>query len=558
VKAMSLMGSLYVGTSGLQTNQNSLNTTAHNMSNVDTKGYTRQQVLQANRIYNTISNNSTGVAQKQVGMGVNYAATRQVRDIFLDATYRQEAGRSSFYEVSYGTIEEVENLLGELDGTAFQEALNDLWTSIQELDKTPESAVTQGLFVQRSAEFLARSQSVYEGLEDYQNNLNLQLYDQVEKMNGYANKIRDLNESIRKIETAGIEHANDLRDERNEALDELSKLGNISYKEDLYGSILVSFEGTPYVTADSVYEIGMQQDEVTGFYTPFWPQNATHTTNSSGVIEYDITDAKVFSFAQEISTDLDTDVGMLKAILLARGDHRATYADMQDADYYNENIAQSVLMNIQAEFDQLVHTVTTKINETIANASDSASGYLCEDDGRPIQVFQKVANEGYVYNTLTSTWDYVPEDTSNVYNTETLYTTSNMKINATLQNNPASLGFVKEDGSMDQETASALKDIFEDENYTLNPNVVTKNNFMDYYSSLVAQVGNSGSVYKSILENQQSTVSSTDAARQQLLAVSTDEELGNMIKFQNAYNASSRYINAVSEMLEHVLQTLGQ
>lgn len=555
---MSLMGSLYVGTSGLQTNQNSLNTTAHNMSNVDTEAYTRQQVLQTSRIYNTISNNSTGVAQKQVGMGVNYAATRQVRDIFLDSTYRQEAGRSAFYEISYGTIEEVENLLGELDGTAFQEALDDLWTSIQELDKTPESAVTQGLFVQRAAEFLARSQSVYEGLEDYQDNLNLQLYNQVDLMNEYANKIRDLNESIRKIETAGIEHANDLRDERNEMLDELSKLGNISYKEDLYGSILVSFEGTPYVTSDTVYEIGMQMDEVTGFYTPFWPQNATHTTNASGVIEYDITDAEVFSFAQEISTDLDTDVGKLKAIILARGDHRATYADMQDADYYNDNVAQSVLMNVQAEFDQLVHTVTTKINEVIANANDASTGYLCEEDGRPIQVFQKITNEGYVYNTGTSTWDYVPEDTSNVFNTETLYTTSNMKINATLQNNPASLGFVKEDGSMDQETASALKDIFEDEQYTLNPNVVTKNNFMDYYSSLVAQVGNSGSVYYSILQNQEATVMATDSARQELLAVSTDEELGNMIKFQNAYNASSRYINAVSEMLEHILQTLGQ
>lgn len=554
---MSLMGSLYVGTSGLQTNQNSLNTTAHNISNVDTEGYTRQQVLQSSKIYNTISKNATGVAQKQVGMGVNYAATRQIRDVFLDATYRKETGRSSFYEVSYGTLEEVENLLGELDGTAFQESLNDLWIAIQELDKTPESAVTQGLFIQRSAEFLARSQSVYEGLCDYQDNLNLQLENKVNEMNSYANEIRDLNERIRKIETAGVENANDLRDERNLLLDNISKMGNISYKEDLYGSVIVSFEGTPYVTGDRVYEMGMKLDEVSGFHTPFWPQNAKFTLNSDGKKIYDITDAKVFSFSQPISTNLNTDVGMLKAILLARGDHHATYADLQNKEHYNDNVAQSVLMNIQAEFDQLVHSVATKINEVFANASNPDTKYLCEADGSPVQIFKKIVNEGYIYNTLTSSWDFVPEDTSNVYNTETLYSIMNMKINANLQNNPASLGFVLEDGSMDQKTVGKLKDIFVEEIYTLNPNVVTKNNFMDYYSSLVAQVGNSGSVYHSILENQKATVMATDSARQELLAVSTDEELSNMIRFQNAYNASSRYINAVTEMLDHVLRTLG-
>lgn len=52
---MSLMGSLYLGVSGLQTSNNALNTTAHNMSNLDTVGYTRQQVSQATRTYNTIS-----------------------------------------------------------------------------------------------------------------------------------------------------------------------------------------------------------------------------------------------------------------------------------------------------------------------------------------------------------------------------------------------------------------------------------------------------------------------------------------------------------------------
>ena len=50
---------------------------------------------------------------------------------------------------------------------------------------------------------------------------------------------------------------------------------------------------------------------------------------------------------------------------------------------------------------------------------------------------------------------------------------------------------------------------------------------------------------------------SVDNARQQVVGVSSDEELSNMIRFQNAYNASSRYINVISEMLEHIISTLG-
>lgn len=81
---------------------------------------------------------------------------------------------------------------------------------------------------------------------------------------------------------------------------------------------------------------------------------------------------------------------------------------------------------------------------------------------------------------------------------------------------------------------------------------------MDYYTDLVSQVANSGSVYRSIYENQENTVESAQSAREQVVGVSSDEELSNMIKFQNAYNASSRYINVISQMLEHLISTLGR
>ena len=91
----------------------------------------------------------------------------------------------------------------------------------------------------------------------------------------------------------------------------------------------------------------------------------------------------------------------------------------------------------------------------------------------------------------------------------------------------------------------------------LNPEVKKLTTFLDYYNDLVSQVANSTSVSRSIFVNQENTTEATGNAREQILGVSSDEELSNMIRFQNAFNASSRYINSISEMLAHIINTLG-
>ncbi len=585
---MSLMGSLYIGSSGLQTSQNALNTTAHNLSNIDTVGFTRQQVQQSARRYVTLQVNPKAVNNKQTGLGVEYSRVKQIRDYFLDQTYRKESGRSMFYQVSTEVMEEVESQLGEMNGEAFQTTITDFWTAVQELAKNPASSVTQGLLVQRASEFVERAAAVYDGLSSYQNNLNIQIRDQVNKINKYGKQVLALNDSIRAIEAGGIEHANDLRDARNQILDELSQMASISYEENLYGDVSIQIEGVDFVKGDMCYEIGLDEDPATGFYTPFWPINASYRIQEDGTKDYIIDGAEVFNLDREISSDMNTDIGGLKAMLLARGDHRADYTDIE-GNY--DSISQSVVMNIQAEFDQLIHNVITKVNGILADAAGVKTGDItlddgsvltgarfcnvCEDgymrssDGSPIQLFEKATTDGY--RKVTGKVTYTDEDGALqtaegefwVYNEEnpkeedSLYTVKNLRIDQELMQEPARLGFRRADGSEDIETAEALKAAFTEESYTLNPNVKKKTTFVDYYDDLVSQVANSGFVYRSIYENQVTTVESVESAREQVIGVSSDEELSNMIRFQNAYNASSRYINVISEMLEHIINTLG-
>ncbi len=570
------MGSLYVGSSGLQTSQNALNTTAHNLSNVETVGYTRQQVQQSAKTYNTLSINPEGIANQQIGLGVTYSRVKQVRDIFLDTTYRKESGRCSFYQTTTETMEEVESLLGELNGEAFQTNMNDLWTAVQELVKDPSSSIVQGLLVQRAGEFVERAVNIYEGMTFYQNNLNLQIAQQVGIINDYGQKILKLNEQIRCVEAGGIERANDYRDARNQLLDELGSLVNISVKEGDYGEVSVRIENVDFIKGDTCYEIALDQDETTGFYTPYWPQNASYVIADNGARIYNKEGAEVFNLKREISSDKNTDIGGLKAMLLARGDHQADYTDIEK-DY--SSVSESVIMNIQAEFDQLVHNIATKVNSILAEAAgvvqgdltladgtvltdasyceNVIDGYMRKEDGSPIQMFAKATTEGYTKVTGADGKEYWVYNEEDFAQQDFLYTLKNIRIDEELQQKPASLNFMMKDGSVDVETAEKLKDAFTEEIYTLNPEVKKTTTFLDYYNDLVSQVANSGAVYRSIYTNQEDTVEATENARQQIIGVSSDEELSNMIRFQNAFNASSRYVNAISEMLAHLINTLG-
>ena len=550
---MPLMGSLYIGASGLQSGQNALNTTAHNLTNIDTTGFTRQQTLLSSKRYITISKNPAAVSDQQYGIGVNLSAVRQVRDYFLDQTYRKESGRSTFYEASTDVLGEVENVLGELNGEDFQTSLTNLWTAVQELSKDPSSSVTQGLLVQRSAEFINRANAVYQDLTNYQDNLNKQIKEKVTTINQYGKQIQALNDQIRKIECGGIEHANDLRDTRNQILDELGKLCKMTYSEDSTGNVSVRIEDSDFVRGDLFYEIGLDASDATGFYTPFWIRDAEYTVLADGTKKYNIEGAQVFNLDQTVSSSLDTDIGGLKALLLARGDHRSNYTDINN-NY--DSISQSIVMNVQAEFDQMIHHVTTKINGILAEVYDPSRGYMCDKDGSPLQLFQKVTTDGYEKVTDAGgnvTWKYAEEDP---VRTDTLYTLGNLQVNANLLREPSMLSFKKADGSADYDTTDKLKAAFTDESYTLNPNVLKKTTFVDYYKDLVSQVANTGSAFRNIYENQQTTVEATYNAREQIVGVSSEEELSNMIRFQNAYNASSRYINVINELLEHIISTL--
>lgn len=548
---MPLFGSLYIGASGLQTSQNAMNTTAHNMTNVDTKGYTRQQILLNTRTYQTLSVNASAVAYQQYGLGVYYAQTRQVRDMFLDKTYRKESGRSAFYETNTKVIDEMEDLFGEFQGVEFSDSLQNLWKTIQDLDRDPCNMTNQNLLVSRCNEFLTRAALVYKGLCEMQDNLNKQVKNTVDALNDYGKELVEINQQIMKAEAGDVENANDLRDRRNYILDEMSKMGKISYEEDIYGAVTVKFEGVDFVRTESVAEMAVYADPDTGLYTPYWPQLADYNTTPWGEKIPILESVTVYDMTQEIRSSLNTDIGSLRALLYARGDKRATYQDVakENIEAYNRDISQSLIMNVQAEFDQLVNKVVTAINDVLRQAAESEpdtdymkardeNGNVLKDAlGNPIalQMFELISDD--------------PEKG---------FTIGNMIVNEDLKREPGMLSFRLKDGSEDKATTARLKVAFSEETHTLNPNLETKVSLIGYYGNLIDQLAITGEANKEIADLQAEVVNETFSAREMIVGVSDSEEMEFMIKFQNAFNASSRYVNVINEMIEHILNTLGR
>jgi flagellar hook-associated protein 1 FlgK len=258
-------------------------------------------------------------------------------------------------------------------------------------------------------------------------------------------------------------------------------------------------------------------------------------------------------------------------------------------EYYNDNISESGLMNTLSELDQLIHGVVTKMNDifcpnttmtvaagetwTDANGNTLTVGdtYDCLDQAKAgktsdgaigkEELFSRSGVKRYTEYTYTdgggtkhTAYIYNKED---VANATSLYTTDNLEINPAVKDNIGELAVYTANGAVDYEKAKALYAEWSKGFATLNPSATAKSTFQDYYSKLVSEVGNVGSVYKSKSTSAETTVSGLDADRQMVMGVSSDEELSNMIKFQNAYNAASRYMNVVSEMLEHIVTALG-
>ena len=553
-------GSLFVGASGLMSAQNSLNVTANNLANVDTKGYVREQVRYTDQNYITTKNPTKGTNMHQTGLGVSIGDVAHARDIFLDKAYRLETGRSAFYSTYYEVNTQVEDLFQELDGEQFKGAVGDFWQAFQELAKTPEDTTIQNLVLQKAELFLTRSQSLYSNLQSYQTNLNQQVADSVDKVNKLGNRIYELNNIIQKIESGGVETAMTYRDERDNLIDELASYGAVSYQENQFGFMNIDFEGVEFVDEMGCHNMGIYvEDRTTGFYTPYWPQT---TDEASG--KY----TKVFKL-DNISVEYETDIGKIKALLKARGDKYGKASDLVDMESYSK-VHDCTVTEVEAQLDRLTTTIINTINDiycpnTTYTSPDGLTYTVLDTENcarnkngdlPPEELFVRIGQKERYTETYIDGQKFYVYNEPNPGDDSTWYAMGSVTVNDDLKKVITLMPAYRKDGAVNYEMANKLADMWTKTPFTLDPTDTEPTTFEGYYDKMISKLGSKGSVYKTAAETMESTVNSVENSRKQVTGVSSDEELTNLVKYQSAYNAASRYISVISEMTELIVTGL--
>jgi flagellar hook-associated protein 1 FlgK len=513
--------------------------------------------------------------------------------------------------------------------------------------------VARSSLIQYASAFITRANTIYSELCDYQDTLNTEVVNSINRINELGDTILSLNKQIQGIESAGGEKANDLRDERDSALDELSGYIKISYYEEASGRVVVSCEGNPFVGENNVNHMSYRMVEGTTLMLPTWPSfetdvfditkpivNGDNDTGSlKGLImargSVPVTASSVPVKPDEEDYDLTTDVGL--------AEYNAAYADYEKAqDYYNTYIEPSAILSAFAGLDKLVNGIVEGINDilcpekqltltqplTDANGEDlqadmyyytSSESVLYTGTGQEVQGVvsgtaadgsdiysyeyddqlysfdvdgnrQKVDADTYVYSILDlDATDYGSDDDRTVgeelfsrKNTdryiviqdangddmyvrnnldirgnESLYTIGNLEINETVAHNVGKIPLTTLVGGEDFERAEQLLDLWSADFASLNPELYSKATYDVYYTNFIDEYATMGKVLQNYVSNQETMVDGYDNQRLEIEGVSSDEELEKMIKYQQAYNAASRYINVVDSMIEHIINSLG-
>jgi flagellar hook-associated protein 1 FlgK len=252
---------------GLTANQRSLDVTSHNIANVNTPGYSRQEaVLSAARSLNLDSGAVIDGKGAQIGQGVDVLEYRRLRDDFLDLQWRAQNMTAGQSDVTAQRLSQAQDALADGSGNDLGKQLDTFWTAWQTLAANPQSTSAKAA-VAGAAQTLAQG---FQGLDTDFASLAAQstqavgdLLSTAGPIQPIATELASLNQQINTATQAGIK-PNDLLDRRDLLLDQLSRYGQVSVQPDpaldasgqpaYPGMIQVSFAGaaTPLVSQTAV------------------------------------------------------------------------------------------------------------------------------------------------------------------------------------------------------------------------------------------------------------------------------------------------------------------
>ncbi|MBA9026724.1 flagellar hook-associated protein FlgK [Peribacillus huizhouensis] len=529
---------------GLNTSQSALYTMSQNVANANTPGYTRQRVNFAQTTaFPTPGMNSPMVAG-QLGTGVQAESVQRVRESFLDVQFRNQANKVGYYGTLSESLVKMEGIMNEPTETGLQATLDKFWKSLQDLSTNTENSGARSV-VAASGQMVADTLNYYyNSLTSVQKDIGNQITVKEQEINSILVNISEVNRQISEVEPNGF-LPNDLYDKRDSLVDSLSQLVNIKVT-----NVIPSDYGNAKPIAEGLYNIELITKDGTS-YTP--PVNLV-SVNKSGILGIN----KV-----EVSYDQNTTPKMVDGVKF--GDRL-----VKDTSFSGQ-LAGLIESYGYMKTDGATTTVVGRYPDMLQKLNNMTEAFMNE--------FNAIHRRGFALNEETDTaadgtiikkagnekdfFEIIPGK----------HPAEGIKVRDEILDDPTLIAAGGKSGaSADNENAQKLADLkkvdfnqytYLTEDDPLNPGEKKKlpsglNGSLDsFYSGLIGAMGVDSQGAEKNYTNSTILANSVDYNRQSVSAVSLDEEMTDMIRFQQAYNASSRVINMMDEMLDKIVNGLG-
>lgn len=524
---MSTFHGLEMAKQSLFAQQSALSATGHNIANANTKGYTRQRVnFETASPYPAASRNRPEMPG-QMGTGVEAGTIQRVRHQFLDHQFRAENSSSGYWSTKADAFSRMESLMNEPSENGLNQTMDQFWQSLQDLAVSPDNAGARSVVGQRGQAVAETFHYLSDSLSSMRTDLRNQIDVTVKDTNATLDKINNINEQVKDIETNGM-LANDLYDERDRLIDELSEIVNVEV------SYTKSSDGAPD-NADGLATIKLADENgsaidgavlVNGDITDGGKMgyNELRVSYSGGI--YDAVD-EISVNGQHYKPTSFASNGSLQGLVESYG-----YTDVDNVSDVNEaeNVAavNGTYTDMLNHLDEMAQKFANTFND-VHNDGENLEG----DQGQDIPSF---------FNNISARGE-------SSYNTAAAIT-----VNQDILNNPDLIAAAdKDEGPGDGSNASALADVFDDTEVGLGENTSVRS----FYESMIGDMAVNTEKVNTMAENSGILRSQVEEQRMSVSSVSLDEEMSNMIKFQHAYSAAARSMTAVDEMIDRVINNMG-
>lgn len=609
---------LTIASSGLNAYQVALNTTANNISNVQTKGYTRQQANRSSsdalRVY---------AAYGTMGSGVTTTSIKQIRNQYYDTKYWYNQSSVGLYDTKLNYLKQIENhyLDDEDNAKGFTTIFNNMFNALDTLKNNAADKNIRQQFIGKAQDLATYFNSASSGLKEIQSSANEEIKSTVQNINAIAEKISLLNQQINVIEGQGG-YANELRDQRALLVDELSAIvptevieapvtntnfpdmqtGATYYTVKIGGQLLV--DTYDYNTLECVSrEHKINQSDNEGLYDIKWAKTG-NTFNAgasymSGSLKglFDIRDGNnaenftgtahaVNNRQLKITNPSITSIEKMAmpetGVLTINGrDYNYTgFTYEKDADgkitsytFDLENtlsdqeilkvdgmqasigtsIDQMGVPYYMSQMNEFLRSFCSAFNDILKKGEDLSDPKMKTDYYAFFTGKDQVTGEEYVFDGKKIGAD--TETTGALADSYYKLTADNICISNICVKDPTKLGATV---ASDIEVGDDSYDLIEQLALLKSDTVLYRGGTADgFLKCMIADISIDTQEAQIFYNNYSNVASTIENQRMSISGVDEDEEALDLVKFQNAYNLSSKMISIMAEIYDKLIQETG-